>query len=432
MEQCDDIFMDAVIYVSGLKACSSTNAIEKGKEMHDGIIKRGFEGHLATGSILVDMYAKCGFLEEAQKVFEKLKFQDVVSWTALIGGYAARGFSEETLNLFQEMKHKDISPDAGTYVCCLQVCGDMKTSYNWWELHSDIVKAGFDKDIFVSSTLVYMLAKCGLLDEAQRVFDRAAVHNMVIWTALITGYADLGHNDKALDCCYQMQKEGISLASATLICGLKGCGSSGSIKQGRMLHLEIAKKGLDTELNVANTLVDMYAKCGHLADAEEVFCKLQSCSLISWTALITGYAQLGNGKAVFDTFKRMLAEGLQPNFVTLISLLSVCSHAGLLTEGLLYFYYAIHEYNLIPCVEHYTCIADLLGRAGHIDKAVTLIQKMPCHPSIGLWLSVLGACKKWGDTNLGQVAFENMIQLDDRVSAAYIDMHNIYADIRAQ
>ncbi|KAI5072963.1 hypothetical protein GOP47_0013069 [Adiantum capillus-veneris] len=432
MQQYDGISMDEVTFVWGLKACGIMKSIEKGREIHEGIINSGVEGYLVTGSTLVDMYAKCGFLAEARYIFEKLQFQDVVSWTALMGGYAEHGLGEEALSCFQEMRRKGIAPDAGMFVCCLQACGSIKTSHKGQELHADVAKFGLEMDLFVGGALVDMLVKCGLLDEAQCVFNKLAMRNVVLWTTLITGYIECGHAEEALDCYDQMEKEGISSVSATLIGGLKGCGGLGAIRKGRKIHSNIVNKGFESELLAGNTLVDMYAKCGSLGEAQAVFSKLAARSLISWTALITGYAQLGESKAVFDIFGRMLKEGILPNSVTIVNILNVCSHSGLMAEGLMCFEYASLEYGLVPSLEHYTCIVDLLGRAGHLDKAVAVIQKMPCHPGVGLWLSVLGACRKWGDLEIGRLAFECATGLDEKESAAYVGMRNIYADSALQ
>ena len=172
----------------------------------------------------------------------------------------------------------------------------------------------------------------------------------------------------------------------------------------------------------------MYAKCGSLEEAEVVFGKLLVQDVVSWTALITGYALLGDSEHVFYTIDRMIETGAKPDIITLMSVLNACSQGGLVEKGQLYFETFITNYGLSPTIEHYNCIIDLLCRAGHIDKAIGMTKKMPFHPGIVVWHTILGACRKWSNIELGRYAFERAIQLDDKDVSVYVCMCNIYVD----
>lgn len=185
------------------------------------------------------------------------------------------------------------------------------------------------------------------------------------------------------------------------------------------------ERGLETDLIVGSSLVDMYAKCGLLAEAQEVFANLLVRDLLLWNALITGYSQLGESGRAFNTFFEMTGEGLKPDLVTFVSILNACSHAGLVVDGVMCFDALINDYGLIPTLEHYNCMIDLLCRAGHMDKVVGLIEEMPLHPDIVVWHTVLGACRKLGDVELGLHVFENALLLDNNDVGACVSMFNI-------
>ena len=185
---------------------------------------------------------------------------------------------------------------------------------------------------------------------------------------------------------------------------------------------------LKHDVVLGSALVDMYARCGWLSKAQEVLNELPNGNVVTWSSLIAGYAQQGQGKEALDCFKEMQSKNmLCPNSVTFLSILHACSHAGLVEEGLMYFEDMSKTYNITPNFEHYTCIVDLLGRAGHIDRAFAVIKKMPCSDYAPLWGTFLGSCRKWGNIKLAELAFEYAIQLDNSNDAAYVSMMNIYA-----
>lgn len=273
-----------------------------------------------------------------------------------------------------------------------------------------------------------MYSKCGLLAEAQVVFDKLTVRDRVSWNALMTGYVEHGHADRALHGYAQMQNEGMSLNVITFVCSLKVCASMGTVDKGAELHAEIARRGLEKVNILGSVLVDMYATCGLLAEAQVIFDDCLGKEASSWNSLIAVYAQLGDIKCVLHNLERMIEEGIQPNFVTSVSALNACSHAGLVDEGIIYFGALCNNCMSIPTVEHYNYLIDILGRASQIDKLVLLIEMMPFHPGIVGWLTMLGACRKWINAELGSYAFEHVIQMDKEITTAYVCMFNIFGD----
>lgn len=200
-----------------------------------------------------------------------------------------------------------------------------------------------------------------------------------------------------------------------------------SLDQGKLIHATIIECGLESDVFVGNALIDMYAKCGTLGDACDVFEKLHVRDVVSWNAMIAGYANNGQYKSAEQLFETMQGQGIAPTYVTFISLLAACSHGGLVLEGRHYFRVMSENCGLTPLIQHYICMVDLLGRAGRLDEAKDLVLEMPLCPDSTAWMALLGSCAKCGDSELGKHAFDNMVNSDWRRTSAYVLMSNIYA-----
>jgi pentatricopeptide repeat protein len=260
------------------------------------------------------------------------------------------------------------------------------------------------------------------------VFDELEAQTIVSWNSLIAGYAQHGPCEEALSCYERMQKKGFSPDVLTFASVLKACGSMGAIDKGEETHADILKEELQGDALVGNALVDMYAKCGAPAKAREVFEELPARDVVAWTALISGYSQIGHDELVTDLFNRMVGEGVKPDLVACTIVLNACSRSGLLDRGELYFEAIMSSsYGIAPTVDHCTCIVDMFGRAGQFGKVLSVVEKLPSPDYLPFWATLLGACHKWGNVELGRMAFERVVQLDEKHCAAYVLMSNIYA-----
>lgn len=429
VKENDILCITSYTFVALLKSCTKMKDVKRGHKLHADIAKLGLlETDVFISSTLIDMYVKFDLLTKAQEVFDKLLVWNVVAWTALMDGYADKGHSMEVLIYFEQMQEKNVSLDRFTYVCILKACGNLKEIDKGREMHIEIAKKGMlEEDAFVGSTVVDMYSKCGMLAEAQQAFDKLPIQDVVSWTALITGYADHGRGEDALDSFRQMRQQGISPNAFTFVSSLSACGSIGITGRGREIHGHVAKVGLEREPIISNSLIDMFVKCGSLAEAQVMFDCSPVHDVVSWTTLITGYAQIGEVSNVFHTFDRMIREGVKPDVLTFRIILNACSHTGLLDMAQVYFSALSSYYDFIPTLHHYNCIIDLLGRAGHIDKAVTIMENMPLHPGVVMWHTVLGACRQWDDVELGKHAFKHAVHLDEEDAGAFVCMSNIYA-----
>eukprot|EP00250_Pteridium_aquilinum_P019876 c24618_g1_i1 orf=1-1539(-) len=274
-----------------LKACVKLSDVQKGQEMHIEAIRWGFEQDNAVGSSIIDMYAKCGFLLEASYVLSVLRVRDVVAWTSLIGGYANHGFGQEALNQFAKMQFEGVTPNAVTFACLLKAWDNIGAVNNVGEFLLQLKGTDFERDPLVGNTLVGMYAKLGFLPEARDVFDKLQNRDVVSWNAYISGLVEHGAAVEALSCFEEMPQNVVVPNAVTFTCICKACSSLGAIEKGQHIHMDIIKCGLEEDYFIGNSLSCMYAKCDSLLEAVEVFDKLQVKDVVSYSALIAGYAK---------------------------------------------------------------------------------------------------------------------------------------------
>ncbi|KAH7292861.1 hypothetical protein KP509_28G001700 [Ceratopteris richardii] len=327
------------------------------------------------------------------------------------------------------MQHEGYSPDAVTFACILKACGSIGATHKGKDVHKRILRRGLlAKDNVLGTALVDMYAKCGSLVDAQEAFDQLPKRDVVSWTALITGYCKHGLGDEALNCFEKMQREGHSPNAMTFACILKACGRTGATEKGREVHVQIVREGLlGKDRVLGSVLVDMYAKCGALAEARAVFEKLPVRDVVSWTGLIEGYCQQGFGEEAISCFKCMEREGLPPDPVVFVSLLKAYQTIGSTNESEQCFEALSTTYGIVPTLEHHTSLVSFYGNQGLFDHAITAVWKMPSSDYLPVWYALMNACQKWGNVSLGRLAFDNAIRLDAKAAIAYVRMSRIYA-----
>jgi pentatricopeptide repeat protein len=298
------------------------------------------------------------------------------------------------------------------------------------QIHGEIVRRGLlGTNVMLGNALVDMYAKCGALAESQRALEGLHARNVVSWSALISGYAQQGRCREALGCFKRMQSEGLSPDEITFICILKACAGMAALDEGKEIHVRIITRDLlgENDIVLGTALVDMYAKCGAISAAKQVFEELPIRSTGSWSALMSGYAQRGQGQEALSCFRRMQGEGLSPDAITFVCLLSACGHSGLLDEAQMQFGNMSVKYGISPSLEHFTCMVMVFGYAGLFAEAMSVIRSMACSDYSSIWLALLAACKKWGNAKLGRFAFDHLILLDVSCPTAYVLMADIYA-----
>ncbi|KAH7429775.1 hypothetical protein KP509_09G065700 [Ceratopteris richardii] len=428
--QAQGLFPDGVTFACILKACASIGAIGTGHCLHAEIHRSDLlHKDIVLSVALLDMYASCGVVSRAQEIFDEIQTAHVVLWTALIAGYVHNGQNEDALACFERMQCSGFAADSVTFICTLQACGNIGAVEKGQEMHDQIVKAGMmEEDMVIRTALLDMYTNCNMLTEALEVFDKYAIWDAVAYNVLIRNFSQHLYGEEALNHFEKMRSEGIVPDQFTLVFVLKACSSIGAPCIGQEAHSSIIQLGHDVaDAVVATALVDMYANCGMLIEAQMVFDGLLVQDVVSWTVLMIGYGQLGMDLIVFYMFDRMLQEKKEPNMLVFTAMLNACSHTGSLDRGQKLFELMSKDFGLFPNSEHHNCMVDLFSRIGCLDKAFALANDIPFANDLVAWHTLLGFCHVHEARNLGKLAFEHATQLDEKDAAAYVSISNLYA-----
>ncbi|XP_024521966.1 pentatricopeptide repeat-containing protein At2g27610-like isoform X1 [Selaginella moellendorffii] len=463
---------NALTYVAALKACATcaeeiqdeesgrverAQWLEKGRALHSRAVESGHETDLKVASTLVDMYAKCGSLEDACRVFQQMKSHDVVSWNAIIMSYAQSDRGETALRLFAQMLEAGFTPNARTFVAALQACGELagkegrcvegKAVKTWclergMEIHSQVVSSGQTCDIILANKLADMYAKCGSLQDAYRVFERMPLHDVVSYNVMLFGYADVNEGDLALELYDRLQEKGVAPNSQTYVAALKACASCAVKEEGRQvdgklvkvrnlergaaIHSEAKISGLEADIKVASTLVDMYAKCGCVERASQVFDGMKIRDVVSWNSIILGYTQCGEGELALLLFVRMQEDGVTPDGLAFVAALKACSCMAGKEEGsrraedgkiikarclefgkLIYSEAATSGYGSDSKVTN--TMLDTLAKCGSMTDSQRLFEKI-VERDVVSWNAMILGYAQCGEPELGVLYFRRLLE----------------------
>lgn len=297
------------------------------------------------------------------------------------------------------------------------------------ELHCHVVRRGIDADAVVWSALADMYAKCGRVDNARSVFDRMPVRDVVSWTAMVDRYFGAGRGGEGFRLFIHMLRSGIQPNEFTYAGVLRACAESTSEKLGRQVHGRMARSRTGDSCFAESALVHMYSKCGDMGTAVRVFEAMPKPDLVSWTAMISGYAQNGQPEEALCYFNMFLKSGFKPDHVTFVGVLCACAHAGLVDKGLELFHSIKNEYGIEHTADHYACVIDLLSRSGQFERAEEMINKMSVKPNKFLWASLLSGCRIHKNVRLARWAAEALFEIEPENPATYVTLANIYASV---
>ncbi|XP_020577243.1 pentatricopeptide repeat-containing protein At4g21065-like [Phalaenopsis equestris] len=418
-------------YLSLLQSFVSRKAIGPGKQLHARLLlsNLGFDTVLATK--LVNLYSDCNHLPYAQNLFDRIPKRNVFLWNILIRGYAWNGPFESAISLYHQMLEHGLLPDNFTFPFVLKACSALSDIDNGREIHKLAVLTRWELDVFVAAGLIDMYSKCSSVEDARRLFDRMSKRDVVLWNSMIAAYSLNGHPSEALSLFRNMALEGLKPSVATLVTVISASADAAALPRGREIHGFSWRMGFSSADKVKTALLDMYAKCGWVRLARVLFEQLLEKRVVSWNAMISGYAMHGHADEALTLFEKMRKEAiLLPDNITFVGVLSACSHAGLLLEGRRFFDSMLHDFSIKPTVQHYTCMIDLLGHAGRLEEANQLISKMPMKPDSGVWGALLNGCKIHGDVELGEKALRKLIELEPDDAGNYVILSNIYCQAR--
>ncbi|KAI3816280.1 hypothetical protein L1987_15973 [Smallanthus sonchifolius] len=460
IEMCRQGFRpNSMTYASVLSASTSIYELAWGAHLHARIIRLQHNIDVYVGSGLIDLYAKCARFEKARQVFNKIKDHNIVSWTSLIGGAVHCGNEVEAFSLFKQMKEVPVVSDQFTIATVLGACCGLKDIKLGTQIHAYSIRIGMDPFIPVGNALITMYAKCGDIQSANNVFELMSHRDIISWTTMITSFSQTGNIEKAreyfdkmpernvvswnsmlagyvnhgfwedgLKVYVLMRQQGVKPDCITFVSSIGACANAAMLKLGTQIVSQAEKFGFGSDVSVKNSIITMYSKCGRVKDAEKTFDLIITKNLISWNAMMAGYAQSGHGNQVIDTFEKMIGSGMIPDHISYVSVLSGCGHSGLVSGGQHYFDMLVKDHEIVPTCEHFACMVDLLGRAGLVEKAKDLIDKMPMEPNAAVWGALLGACRIHGNSAIAETALKNLVELDAEDSGSYVLLANLYSD----
>ncbi|XVF30411.1 hypothetical protein REPUB_Repub16aG0054900 [Reevesia pubescens] len=389
----------------------------------------GFEPDEVTYINMLAACVKCGDVETAHRMFDSMSCPSVISWNAIISGYYQNENHREAIELFREMQFQSVKPDRTTVAIILGSCAGMDFLEGGKQVHAALQKAALHTDNYVASGLICMYSKCGKIKMAEHIFSFLPELDIVCWNSMIAGLTLNSLDKEAFTLFKKMQQSRMLPTEFSYATVLSCCAKLSSSFQGRQVHSQIVKEGYENDVFVSTALVDMYCKCGDIDGARKYFDMMPVRNTVTWNEMIHGYAQNGCGDEAVRLYQDLIASGEKPDGITFIAVLTACSHSGLVDLGVSIFNSMQSVHGLEPELDHYTCIIDCLGRAGHFHDAELLMDKMPYKDDPIVWEVLLSSCRVHSNVSLAHRAAEELFRLDPMSSTPYVLLANIYSSL---
>ncbi|PSS01360.1 Pentatricopeptide repeat-containing protein [Actinidia chinensis var. chinensis] len=414
--------------VSLIKKC---NNLQEFKQAHAQILKLGMIW--TTSFVASNLVATCalsdwGSMAYASLIFRQIEEPGSFAFNNMIRGYVKDMNLEEALQMYDEMLVCGVEPDNFTYPTLLKACANLPALEEGMQVHGHSFKLGFEDDVFVQNSLINMYGKCGERGLACAVFEKMEQKSVASWSALISAHASLGMWCECLEIFGNMSREGCCRAEESMLVNvLSSCTHLGALDLGRCTHGSLLRNMSGLNVIVETSLIDMYVKCGCLDKGLLLFQRMSKKNQMSYSVMISGLALHGCGLEALKVSEDMLEQGLEPDDVAYVGMLSACSHAGLVEEGLQCFERMKVEHGIVPTIQHYGCMVDLMGRAGKLNEAYAFIKSIPIEPNDVLWRTLLGACKVHQNVEMGEVAARSLFLLNSHNASDYVALSNTYA-----
>lgn len=418
-------------------------AFQEIRQVHAQLVVSGLLHRPPNAGRLLESYVTLSHLDYALSIFNSMPCPDVFAYNTIIRGLTLSKDPYHSLLMYNQFLLDGLCPDNYTYTFILKACSQLKAIYEGKQVHCQILKAGILPDTYINSSLISMymnsgnlscaehvlaefshentLAKNsiisgylgqGLVERARTVFNNMVAKDVASWSAMITGYTKNGLYAEALTIFQEMMVSQVCPNESAFVSSLSACAHMGALDQGSSVHAYINEVGAKITVNLGTALIDMYAKCGSIKCGYETFRKMAHRDIVSWGAIISGFAMHGKACKCLELFDEMVAQGTQPNEVIFVAILSACRHAGYVELGHHYFYEMVHDFGITPSIEHYGCMVDLLGRAGRLAEAEEFILAMPEEPNSLIWGAMLSACRTYNDQKRGNLAFRHLTELE--------------------
>lgn len=413
---------DVFTYPLLIKSCASELRLVEGSTLHGIVVRVGLDVDVFVGTALVDLYGKCKEILCARKVFDLMYERNVVSWTAMFGGYLNAGDLGSAKFIFDQMPH----PNRASWNCMISGLIQMGD----WEGARKRFDEMPDRDIVSYTTMIDGYAKAGDMESAKSLFRQVTRRDLVVLSSMISGFVHNGLPNEARKVFIDdIWSKNVKPDDFILVGLMKACTQLGCSKFAKQVDCYVSQNTIKPRsAHVVSALVDMNAKCGHIYRAMKLFNELPERDVILYCSMMQGLSMHGNGAEAVNLFHRMIEEGVIPDNVAFTVILTGCSHAGLVDEGIQFFELMQRAYSIIPSPHHYACMVDLLSRSGRLKEAYKLLTVMPVEPPASAWCALLGGCKLHCDTELGEEIAHRLFEIEPENAGNYVMLSNIYAD----
>lgn len=410
-----------------LRNCVLQQAISPAKQTHAQILVNDYLANVTLQTDLLLAYSKSGLLQDARKVFDRMFDWNMHSWNIMIFSYVQNSLFSDAIGVFNKFLKRGFRPDHYTLPPLFKASVGVGDCYLGWMLHAWVIRLGFDGYVVVGSSVMDFYVKHGALVDAKRVFSDMLWKDTGAWNLMISGFGKAGRCAEALSLFRDMIAQGVNVDVMTIPSILNACVGGGDLMKVKEIHGQVVKSILFNEdVAIGNSLIDAYAKCGGLGDSEKVFQNMRNLNVVTWTTMISSYGVHGKGEKSLDLFKKMKDFGFKPNPVTLTAVLASCSHSGLIDQSRAIFCSIQSDYGFEPCIEHYACMVDLLGRYGHLEEALGLVQNMKLAATASVWGALLAGCVMHKNVKVGEIAARHLFELEPINSSNYIALSCIY------
>ncbi|KAK8965934.1 Pentatricopeptide repeat-containing protein [Platanthera guangdongensis] len=406
--------------VYALKACGSLPAFNEGLSIHTFITKAGLlDQNLTSMNSLIEMYSSFARVDAARQVFDGMPERNTVSWNMMMFGYGTCGQPAAALDFCNLMKKNRVSIDTVGFKIILPICGKAGALQAGESVHCHLIISGLLNNTALATAIADMYANCRELCAAEKAFEENLRKDAASWNAMIANYSQARKFESSLELLNQMLAQGHNPSRPTILPSLQACTQLSSLKPGMAIHGLIISNGLYQDVSIKGLVIDMYTKCGEMGPACRVFAEIANCRVNTWSCMINGLGIHGRIQGSLMLFFQMLKNGVEPDDVVFLVLLSSCSHWGSMEEGWKVFFYMFSQFGIRPSMEHWVAMVDLVGRGGWIDEALGFMNEMPLEVDSGLVGAFLGACRIHGNQAMGKEMGDWLIERGCSVAGFY-------------
>lgn len=399
--KCDDVKPVVYNFTYLLKVCGDNADLRRGKEIHGQVITNGFSSNVFAMTGVVNLYAKCREIEDAYKMFDRMPERDLVCWNTIIAGFAQNGLAKMALDLVLRMQEEGQKPDSITVVTVLPATANIGSWRIGKLIHGYAIRAGFELLVNISTALVDMYSKCGSVGTARLIFDRMKQRTVVSWNSMIDGYVQSGDPEEAMSIFQKMLDEGVEPTNVTVMEALHACADLGDLERGKFVHKLVDELKLGYDVSVKNSLISMYSKCKRVDLAAKVFEGLQGKTIVSWNAMILGYAQNGRVNEALNHFCGMQSQNIKPDSFTLVSVIPALAELSVTRQAKW-----MHGLVIRNCLDKnvfvMTALVDMYAKCGAIRTARKLFDTME-ERHVTTWNAMIDG---YGTHGLGKDAVE--------------------------